>query len=153
MAAVDSVNKITTSDTMAAGYNALVRVVDFVVDFDNVEATLASGDHLNLLTLPKGTVVLMAGVEQIVDDTSGTTSTLAARVGSVAFSGTLTGNDAPGTVTAAAAVDTDILTADTDLNILAGTADREEGKVRVFAVVVEGLKPQIATTVPRDFLS
>lgn len=153
MAAVESVNKQTTSDVLAAGNVAVSRMVEFIVDFDNDEATLASGDHLNLMTFPKGTIVLMAGAEQLVADTTGTTSTLTVRAGSVEFSGTLTGNDAVGTFTAAAAVDTDILTADTDLNILAGTDDRAEGKVRVFALVVESYVPQVATTVDRDVLA
>lgn len=153
MAAVESVNKQTTSDVLAAGNVAVPRMVEFIVDFDNDEATLASGDHLNLMTFPKGTIVLMAGAEQLIADTTGTTSTLTVRAGTVAFSGTLVGNAAVGTFTAAAAVDTDILTADTDLNILAGVANRAEGKVRVFALVVESYVPQVATTVDRDVLA
>lgn len=150
MATVDSVSKITTSGVLASGYLANLRVIDKIIDFD-AEASLAAGDDLAVATLPKGTVVVVAGLEQITGDA--TSSTLVARVGTVTYSATLAGNAAAGTVTAAAAVDTDILTADTDVNVLAATAARTGGKVRVFVVVAEALKPQIATTADRDVLA
>jgi hypothetical protein len=152
MPAVESVRKQVVKDLISYGNIPNVRTIDFIVDFDEVEADLASGDHLNLVTLPKGTVVLAASVEQVKAG-AGATSTLVARVGSTTMSGTLLGNAAVGTVAANAAVDTQVLTADTDLNILAGVAAREAGMVRVFAVVIEGRVPQIRQIVKRDALT
>ena len=152
MAAVQSLRKQVVKDLISYGNIPNVRTIEFIVDFDNVEADLASGDHLNLLTLPKGTVVLAASAEQVAADTNAT-STVTVRVGTTAMSGTLLGNAAVGTVAANAAVDTQVLTADADLNILAGVAARAAGKVRVFAVVIEGRTPQIRQIVDRDVLA
>ena len=153
MATVDSERKITTSNVLAAGYVAGARLVDFLVDFDNVESDLIATNDLALITFPIGTVVLAAGIEQLKVETVGTTNTLVARVGTTTMSATLTANAAVGTLTAQAAVDTRILAAAADLNILAATATRSTGKVRVFAVVVEATKPQMAAEVDRDTLA
>jgi hypothetical protein len=152
MAAVESVRKNTTPFVTSAGYITQARTVHAVIDFDNVEASLASGDHLNVFTLPKGTIVLAVGLEQLA--VGPVTNTLVARIGSTTTSATLAGNAAVGTVTAQAAVDTQILTAPADVNVLAAAAARGTGKVRVFAVVIDGLAPtQVAMEVDRDTLA
>ena len=154
MAAVESPRKQVVAGLVSYGNIPNVRTIEYIIDFNDVEATstLASGDHLNVMTLPKGTIVLAVGLEQIQAGVE-TNSTLVARVGTTTMSATLAGNAAVGTVTAAAAVNAVITTAATDINVLAATAARTSGIVRVFAVVIEGLTPQFRQIADRDVLA
>lgn len=152
MAAVESLTKQTVGG-ISKGRTEM-RVIEKIVDFAT-EAAVGATDHLNLFTLPKGTIVLAAGIEQLEAGVDAT-NTLAARVGSVAYSATLLANAAVGTVTAQATSTANlnaILTANTDVNILSAVAARTTGKVRVFAVVVEGRPNQVPMEVDRDVLA
>ena len=132
-----------------AGYKSSPRVLDFVIDLTKDVTMGTATDVINVATLAKGTIVLAAGVEQIVAGTG--TGTLVARVGTTSTSAVLTSTDAAGTVPAGAAINPIILGADTQLNLLGATAVRTDGIVRVFAVVVEGTRsPARATSAARD---
>jgi hypothetical protein len=122
----------------------LEEYVDFTVAANQVAG---STDSLNIWELPKGTVILAAGIEQVTAGDAG--NTLTARVSTVAYSGTLASDAAVGTQTAAATVDADaggttlvippgrVLTAAADFNLLSGSAVRSTGVVRVWCVVIE----------------
>lgn len=139
---------------LAAAYIPRTRTLSFVVDF-TLEGNQVAGvtDSLNLAELPKGTVVLAGGIEQITAGTA--TNTLTARIGTVALSGTLAGDAAAGTMVAAAADATDLrpiqLTADTDFNLLSATAVRVAGVARAWVVIQESQHPfGIPKLAPRD---
>lgn len=153
MATVQSLTKQTVGG-LSKGRGPEVRVIEKIVDFTN-EAAVGATDDLALFTLPKGAVVLAAGIEQLEAGVDAT-NTFVARVGTVTYSATLTANAAAGTVTAQATSTANlnaILTADTDVNILSATAARTTGKVRVFAVVVESRPVQNPMEVDRDVLA
>lgn len=152
MAAVESVRKQAVTDLLSYGDINKVRVIRYLVDFDNVEADLASGDHLNLITLPKGVFVLGGIMQQLAADTNAT-STLTLRVGSTALTGTIVGNAAVDTVSAAANFAPVNTTAEADVNLLAGVAARAAGKVFVSVVVCEGLPPHQTSLATRDYLA
>jgi hypothetical protein len=139
---------------LAAAYIPRTRTLSFVVDFTLAGNQVAGvTDSLNLAELPKGTVVMAGGIEQITAGTA--TNTYTARIGTVALSGTLAGDAAAGTQTAAAADATDlrpiVLTADTDFNLLSATAVRIAGVARAWVVVQEANHPfGIPKLAPRD---
>lgn len=137
---------------LGAPYLAEMKYLEEYVDFTVATNQVAgASDSLNIWELPKGTVVVAAGIEQIVAGSAG--NTLTARVGTVAHSGTLASDAAVGTYaatgTVAASGDAEalvipagrVLTADTDFNLLSGSAVRSTGVVRVWAVVIETKKP------------
>ena len=133
---------------LGAGGGAKVRVIDVIV---NLAADVTMGtatDDIVVADLPKGSVVVAAGIEQVSVGTG--TGTLVARVGTTTLSATLASTAAAGTVTAAASAVPQILTADATLNVLGATAVRTDGKIRVFAVVVEGLDPATPAVAARD---
>ena len=67
---------------LAAPPHAELRMLEEYVDFTKAENQLAGAtDSLNIWELPKGTVVLAAGVEQVVAGSAG--NTVKARVGAV----------------------------------------------------------------------
>jgi hypothetical protein len=139
---------------LAAAYIPRTRTLSFVVDFTLAgNQVAAASDSLNLGELPKGTMVLGGGMEQIVAGTA--TNTLQIRVGSVALGATLAGDAAAGTMVAAVADATDLrpiqLTADTDVNLLSATAIRVAGVARAWVVIQETQHPfGIPKLAPRD---
>lgn len=137
------------TSALSAAPVAGARMIDVVVNLATDVTMGTATDVINVATLAKGTIVLAAGVEQIVAGTG--TGTLVARVGTTSTSAVLTSTDAAGTVPAGAAINPIILGADTQLNLLGATAVRTDGIVRVFAVVVEGTRsPARATSAARD---
>lgn len=127
---------------------AEMRYLEEYVDFTVAGNQLAGAtDNLNIWELPKGTVVLSAGIEQVTAGSAG--NTLTARVGTVAYSGTLASDAAVGTQTASATVAASgdaealtipagrVLTAAADFNLLSASGVRATGVVRVWAVVIE----------------
>lgn len=140
---------------------ASARVIDVVVDFAN-DVEVGDTDDLVVADLPKGTVVLAVGLEQI-EAGDEATGTFTARIGDTAVTGTLDHDDDAGTVIdMIQGTDTDdgngedqvlpvILDDEETLNILSATTARETGKARVFAVVLEGTKkPPYAQAAARD---
>jgi hypothetical protein len=135
---------------LAAAPIAAARVIDVTVDMAN-DVTVGTTDDLVVADLPGGTVVVAAGIEQIVAGTAG--NTLAARVGTQAVGATLASDAAVGTVTAptAAQLPRVVPAAGETLNVLSADGSRVTGKIRVWAVVLEGTKiPATATAVVRD---
>jgi hypothetical protein len=127
------------------------RVIDVTIDLANDVTMGTATDDIVVADLPAGTVVLAAGIEQIVAGAAG--GTLAPRVGATAVGGTLASDAAVGTLTTATAANVPAVVpaAGATLNVLGATAARVTGKIRVFAVVVEGTKnPNTATAVVRD---
>ena len=131
------------SGLLAQGWLNKPRTLEFYVDFTQAaNQVAAAADSLQIFSIPKGTVVEQAGVEQIVAGSAGSTSTV--RVGTVAFTGTLASDAAVGTVAANADVSGGhpyTVTADTDLNLLIGTAAQTTGLVRVWVIVQESARP------------
>jgi len=136
---------------LAAAPIAGARVIDVTVDLAN-DVTMANAtDDIVVADLPAGTVVIAAGIEQITAGTG--TGTLAPRVGATAVGGTLVATDAAGTLTTVtqANVPRVVPAAGATLNVQGATAVRTTGKIRVFAIVLEGTKsPNTATAVIRD---
>lgn len=131
---------------------AAARVIDVTVDMANDVTMGTATDDVVVADLPAGTVVVAAGIEQIEAGTEAT-GTLTARVGSTAVGTALDHDDPAGTVTD---LDQDevplvVPAAGATLNVLGATTARVTGKIRVFAVVLEGTKnPATATAVVRD---
>lgn len=139
---------------LAAAPIAGARVIDVVVDLATDVTMGNATDDIVVADLPAGTVVIAAGIEQLVAGTEAT-GTLAARVGTTAVSGTLDHDDVAGTVTTATAANVPAVVpaAGATLNVLGATTARVTGKIRVFAIVVEGtLKPAFAEAAARDVL-
>lgn len=128
---------------LASGHIAKPRTLDIYVDFTKTENQLAGAtDNLNLFQLPKGTVVIAAGLEQVVAGSSG--NTLAARVGTVAYSATLASDAAVGVMTAHVDVSgghPGQLAAAADFNLISASGVRATGVVRAWVVVQEGDRP------------
>lgn len=136
---------------LAAAPIAGARVIDVTIDLANDVTMGTATDDIVVADLPAGTVVLAAGIEQITAGTG--TGTLAPRVGATAVGGTLTATDAAGTLTTVtqANVPRIVPAAGATLNVLGATAVRTTGKIRVFAVLLEGTKsPATATAAVRD---
>lgn len=127
---------------------ANVRVIDVILDLSTDVTMGTATDDIVVADLPAGTIVLAASIEQVAVGTG--SGTLVARVGSVTTSATLASTAAVGTIAAAAAVNAIITTAASTLNVLGATAVRTTGKIRVFAVVAEGLAPTIPASAQRD---
>lgn len=133
---------------LAANYLPHTRTIDFYVDFTKTANQLAAAsDSLNLGELPAGTVVVAAGVEQVVAGSAG--NTLVARVGTTTLSTTLASDATAGTSTGTATLALSgnsesvaqipfTITADSDINLLSASTVRATGMVRVFVVVQEG---------------
>jgi len=150
MANIDSAKHNGTLH-FAAGHNANVRVLDFIVDFAKDFTMANATDDIDLVTLPGGAVVVGLTVQQLVAGTG--TGTVFARVGTTTLSATLASTATAGTVAASvpAAIPAVVPAAGAELNLLGATAVRTDGKLRVIAVVVEGgREPREATTVKRD---
>ena len=138
------------SGGLGAAPIAGARVIDVVVDLAN-DVTVGTTDDLVVADLPAGTVVLAAGIEQIVAGSAG--NNLAPRVGATAVGSTLASDAAAGTVTTATAANVPAIVpaAGATLNVLSSSGSRTTGVVRVFAIVLEGTKqPNRPTAVVRD---
>lgn len=153
MATVNSALR-NTSGQLEAAHAYTARVIDFIVKL-GVDATMGTAtDDIALGTLPGGTQVLSATVQQV---TAGTGSgTLTARVGTTAVTGTLASTAAAGTLGASlpAAMPYTVPAAGEELNLLGATAVRNTGVVRVVLVVVEGdASPRVPVIAARDALA
>jgi hypothetical protein len=139
------------SGGLAAAPVAGARLIDVTVDMAK-DVTMANAtDDIVVADLPRGTVVIAAGIEQIVAGAAG--GTLAPRVGTTAVGGTLASDAAVGTVTTATAANLPAVVpaAGATLNVLGASAVRVTGKIRVWAIVVEGTKsPATASAAVRD---
>lgn len=150
MATLNSAKR-NTSGQLEAGYKSFPRVLDFIVDFASDVTMGTATDDIQLATLPGGTLVLAASVQQLEAGTG--SGTVVVRVGTTTLTATLASTAAVGTVpaTVPAAIPAIVPLAGAELNLLGATAVRTDGKVRVIAVVVEGdREPRAPTTVPRD---
>jgi hypothetical protein len=150
MATLPSAKRNTTG-FIDSGYKSFVRTIDFIVDLSK-DVTMANAtDDIQLATLPGGTTVVAAGIQQVVAGTG--SGTLALRVGTTAVTGTLQADAAVGTWGAnlPAATPLVVAAAGAELNLLGATATRLVGKVRVTLTVVEGDRsPREATVAQRD---
>lgn len=136
---------------LAAPMISEARVIDVTVDLANDVTMGTATDDIVVADLPGGTVVIAAGIEQLVVGTGN--GTLVTRVGTTSVSGTLASTVAAGTITTATAANVPAVVplAGATLNVLGATAVRTNGKIRVWAVVVEGTKsPATASAVVRD---
>lgn len=128
---------------LATGYIAKPRTLEVFVDFTlAANQTAGSTDSLNLFEVPKGTMVLGAGLEQITAGSSG--NTYAARIGTVTLSGTLASDAAVGTAVLTADVSGGhpyITTSDVDFNLISASGVRATGVLRAWIVVQEGNRP------------
>ena len=130
------------------------RVIDVVVDLTKDVTMGTATDDIVVADLPGGTIVIAAGIEQVTAGSAGQ-GTLAPRVGATAVGGTLASDAAVGTLTTTtpAAIPAVVPLAGATLNVLGATAARITGKIRVFALVVEGTKsPAEASAASRDQL-
>lgn len=147
MAEIDFV-RYKSGTPLGVPHLAEMRYLEEYVDFTDADNQVAGAtDSINIWELPKNTVVLAAGIEQVTAGDAG--NTLTARVGTTAYSGTLASDAAVGTQTAAADYALDgnagtltlapgaVLTSAADFNLLSGSGVRSTGVVRVWAVVVE----------------
>jgi hypothetical protein len=134
---------------------ATARVIDVIVDLTKDVTMTNATDDIVVADLPAGTVVLAAGIEQIVAG-SAAQGTLVPRVGATTIGGTLASDAAAGVVTTATAANIPLIVpaAGATLNVLGATAARITGKIRVFAIVAEGtLKPAAPSAAARDTLA
>lgn len=127
---------------------AEVRNLDIVVDLAKDVTMGTATDVINLATLPKGTVVLAATLEQLEPGTG--SGTLVARVGTTAVTAALTATDAAGTVVASAGTFPIVNTAATELNLLGATAVRTAGRIRVHVITVETSAKAVPVIANRD---
>jgi len=150
MATLNSAKR-NTSGQLDAGYKAVPRVLDFVVDMA-VDVTMGTAtDDVQIATLPGGAVVLSVTLQQVGVGTG--TGTLVGRVGTTTVTGTLASTAPAGTVSTAtaAALPAVVALAGAELNVLGATAVRTDGKIRVIAVIVEGDRsPRQAAVAARD---
>lgn len=127
---------------------ASCRVIDVEVNLATDVTMGTATDDIIVADLPAGCIVLAASIEQIVVGTG--SGTLVARVGSTTMSATLASTAAVGTIAAAAAVNAIVATAATTLGVLGATAVRTDGVIRVFALVIGGVKPARSVGAQRD---
>ena len=144
-----------TNGQLDSGYNAEVRVLDFVVNMaaiDGVSSIMTTAtDDIQLATLPAGAQVVAVTLQQLTVGTG--TGTLVARVGTTAVTATLASTAAVGTVpaTVPAALPLVVPLGGAELNLLGATAVRVDGVVRVAVTIVEGDRaPRIPVVAARD---
>lgn len=119
---------------LSAGKIPKVRIIDVNVRLGTDVTMGAATDDIVVADLPAGCIVLGAGIEQVAVGTG--TGTLVARVGTTALSATLASTAAVGTMTASASATLPIvLNATATLNVLGATAVRNDGQIRVWAIV------------------
>lgn len=141
---------------MAAASPERVRRLDAYIDFTvTANQTAAAGDDLKLFSLPVGSVILAAGIQQITAGSAG--NTYLARVGTVNMSSTLASDAVAGVVTTAATYALDgnagtltippyVLATAADFNLLSASAVRATGNVRAFLIYLEGVPPVATPT-------
>lgn len=143
--------KRNTSGVFDAAEKRFSRVIDVTLDL-SVDATMGTAtDDIQLVTLPAGTMVQSATIQQVAVGTG--TGTLALRVGTTAVTATLASTAAVGTVAATvpAALPLVVPVGGLELNVLGATAVRTDGRIRVIVILVEGDKsPREPITVLRD---
>ena len=150
MATIASTKRVTNG-LLEGGYKSFVRQLDFIVDLTKDATMTTATDDIQLATLPAGTQVVSASIQQVVIGTG--TGTLALRVGATAVTGTLLATDPVNTVAATvpAAIPLIVPAAGAELNLLGATAVRTTGTVRVVVLVVEGDRsPRVAAVTSRD---
>jgi hypothetical protein len=142
MAVLDYVNYVA-SPTLASGHINKPRTLEVYIDFsDTGNQTAAVDDSLALFEIPAGVSILAAGIEQVTAGTA--TNTLIARVGTVAYSGTLAGDAAAGVKTVHADVSggaPTVLASAVDFNLLSATAVRVAGIARAWVMIQEVNRP------------
>lgn len=152
MASLNSAKRNTTGE-IDAGNKAYARVLDFVVDFGTDFVMTTATDNINLATLPAGTIVLAATIQQLVPGTG--VGDMVVRIGTTTVTGTLVSPALAGAVAATlpAAIPLVVPAGGLELNILGSTAIRTDGSARVLVTVVEGdREPRRPTTVARDVI-
>ena len=176
MATFDMTSKATagvSSDSIVAlqanRNGTAMRMVEAILDISKIENySCTDGDIFQLLEIPSGTLVLFAGAEVLTafDGTSPTVDIDFAAGDDIIDGGDLssTGFLAEGTngqandvTTGAASLFTQFQSStDTiDVKLIAGSADVTEGKLRVYACVIDcnGEHKQLADEVDRDQLA
>lgn len=136
---------------LSSGHGAQARMIDVIVDLSTDVTMGTATDDITVADLPGGSVVLAAGIEQVTVGTG--SGTLVARVGSTTVSATLASTDPVLTVpaTVPAAIPLVVPLAGATLNVLGATAVRTTGRIRVWAIVVEGvIKPTLPVAAARD---
>lgn len=152
MASLNSAKRNTTGE-IDAGNKAYARVLDFVVDFGTDFTMVSATDDISFATLPAGTIVLAATVQQLTAGTG--TGTTVVRIGTTTVTGTLASTAAAGTVAATlpAAIPLVVPAGGLDVQLLSATAVRNDGSARILITVVEGdREPRRPTTVARDVI-
>lgn len=133
---------------LSSGHMAGVRVIDVELNLARDVTMGTATDDIVVADIPAGAIVIAASIEQIVVGTG--TGTLVARAGSTTMSATLASTAAAGTIAAGAAINPVVATGATTINVLGATATRLDGVIRVFAVVVEGVRPARSVAAARD---
>lgn len=147
-------SKRKTHGYIDAGFNVPVRAVDFVINLATDATMTAATDDIALATLPEGTIVVGATIEQIAVGTG--TGTLALRTGTTALTGTLASTATVGTRASAtaAALPRVVPQGGEELNLLGATATRLDGIIRVVVLIAEGFRaPKMASLAPRDAIT
>ena len=176
MATFDMTSKDTagvSSDSIVAlqanRNGTAMRMVEAILDIAKIENySCTDGDIFQLLEIPSGTLVLFAGAEVLTafDGTSPTVDIDFAAgddiidggdVSSTGFLAEGTNGQANDVTTGAASLFTQFQSStDTiDVKLIAGSADVTEGKLRVYACVIDcnGEHKQLADEVDRDQLA
>lgn len=150
MANIDTLRN-TTNLTPAVN-NVSTNAAIFYVDFADLTWTGAT-DVIRFGTLPKGSIIHAAIVEQLVAGTGSGTLTLS--INSIDTSAALASTDAAGTIEAVADVSGGapfVLTADGEVALTSATATRTDGSMRVI-VYYSQLPPARPDEVSRDALA
>ena len=144
-------NQRVATGMLDAGYVANARVLDFVVRLGTDVVMGTATDDIALSFLPEGALVVAIAVQQVTVGTGA--GTLQARVGTTAVGATLASTAAVGTVAATtpAAIPLVVPAGGAELNLLGATAVRNDGVIRVIALVVEGDRaPRVPAVAARD---
>ena len=152
MASLNSAKRNTTGE-IDAGNKAYARVLDFIADFGTDFTMVSDTDDISLATLPAGTIVLAATLQQVTPGTG--VGSMVVRIGTTTVTGTLVSPALAGAVSTMlpAALPLVVPAGGLDVNLLGSTATRTDGSVRVVITVVEGdREPRRPTTVARDVI-
>ena len=139
MANYDLPSYSTGNGMMAKPYLSEVRYAEIYIDLTKDVTMTTATDTVDWFQMPKSSVVLAGGLEQITPGAAG--NTLVLRVGTTTLSGTLASDATAGTVTGQADVSGGapvIVTAAADVTLLSATAARTTGKIRAFIWFCEG---------------
>ena len=176
MATFDMTSKDTagvSSDSIAVNQasraGTSMRMVEAILDISKItNYSCTNGDIFQLLEIPAGTFVLFAGAEVLtafdgssptvdIDFAAGDDIIDGGDVTSTGFLAEGTNGQANDVVTGAASTFTQhVTTTDTiDVKLIASSADVTEGKLRVYACIIDtnGEHKQLADEVDRDQLA